>query len=107
MCRATIAAMMCSAAGLKEYFEALGAAFDGCVVMTSRGRRWQTAYLPLAEAAAEKLRKEQAQLILIVEGHVYYPPRAAAASSDMGPMRSVFMQVFKVPVIAVPEDKPL
>lgn len=99
--------MVRGAVSLKEYLKAPGEAFDACVVLMGAGHRWESAYLPLAEAPAEKLRKENADVILIVEGYVYYPNRTFAASGEAGLARSVFMYISRVTCIAVPENQPL
>lgn len=95
------------AASLKEYFSAPGEAFDASVVLMAGGRRCETVYMPLDEAPAEKLANEKADVILLTEGYVYYPNKQLAASSDVGPARSIFMSVSKVTVIAVPASAPL
>lgn len=99
--------MVHGAASLKEYFNAPGEAFDASVVLIGAGRRWETVYMPLDEATAEKLANEKAELILLTEGYVYYPNRYFVASSEAGPARSVFVHVSKVTFIAVPAGKPL
>lgn len=79
--------------------------FDGCAVLYGEGRRWQTPYLPVDEATAERLRGENVQLLMVVEGYIWNPGRRVAMATGFATERAVFVKVSKVTFLALPKLK--
>lgn len=92
---------------LKDYFKVPGRAFDAGVVLIGQGRPWIAPCLPLSKKPAEKLRDENAELLVIIEGNVNFINAQLARLSTVGPERTILLYMSKVTFIAVPESGPL
>jgi hypothetical protein len=92
---------------LKGMLGSTAPAFDATVVLMANNARWEEFRLPLDETKAEKLRDENASVLIIAAGTIFYPPRHVAESAESGPERTIHLAMSKVTVIAVPERRPM
>jgi hypothetical protein len=93
------------AAPLKGMLGATAPAFDAAVVLMANNARWEEPRLPLDEANAEKLRNENATVLIIATGTIFYPPKHVAESAESGLERTIHLAMSKVTAIAVPDKR--